>query len=190
MLNLYDMVTVKTIVIFQMAVGCNIWMGLFFHQHLLSQSSESVQWERSDFISTVRSLLCVLLTDGDHKTACDSLKLMERVKSVAYFSISLWKLVISYDSISIAAARVTEARQVSRNIHFRVYYVIHLYMDYWMTFLGDVMPASGYEVVWVIHSIFAFPPLYYSGRSLLWSCFSFFLDVVCAMWFFTWLFKL
>lgn len=155
-----------------------------------SQSSESVRRERSDFISTVRSLLCVLLTDGDRKTACDSLKLMERVKSVAYSSISLWKLVISSDGISIAAARVTEARQVSRNIHFRIYYVIHLYMDYWMTFLGDVMPASGYEVVWIIHSIFAFPPLYYCGRSLVWSCFSFFFNVVCAMWFFTWLFKL
>jgi len=187
MLNLYNTVTVEIIVIAQMALGCNVWMGLFFHQHLLSQS---VRWERSDFISTVRSLLFVLLTDVDHKPACDSLKLMERVKSVAYFSISLWKLVISYDSISIAAARVTEARQVSRNIHFHVYYVIHLYMDYWMTFLGDVMPASGYEVVWIIHSIFAFPPLYYSESSLVWSCFSFFFDVVCAMWFFTWLFKL
>lgn len=112
-------------------------------------------------------------------------KLMERDKSVAHSSVSLWKLVISYNSISIAAARVTESRQVSRNIHFRIYYVIHLYMDYWMTFLGDVMPASGYEVVWIIHSIFAFPPLNYCGCPLMWSCFSFFFDVVCAMWFFT-----
>ncbi len=112
---------------------------------------------------------------------------MEKDKSVAYSSVSLWK---PYDSISIAAARVTEARQVLRNIHFRIYYVIHLYMDYWMTFLGDVMPASGYEVVWIMHSIFAFPPLYYCGRPLVWWCFTCFFVVVCAMWFFTWLFKL
>lgn len=54
---------------------------------------------------------------------------MERDKNAPDSSISLWKLVISYyigSANKKTAARVTGAAQGSRNIHFRLRYVIHL----------------------------------------------------------------
>lgn len=161
-------------------LAVTVWTALSFHSHapqrkctILSQEQRSLHWREQTAKRHV--------TPGPLNPN-DSFQVMERDKNVPDSSISLWKLVISYNICSAnkkTAARITGAAQVSRNIHFRLHNVIDLYMDSWMTLSGDVMPASGYEVVWLFHSVFAFLLL------VLWRFFGavWLLLVLFSMWF-------